>query len=213
MRVKPSFAEEKKLWKLGYELVIGMDEVGRGAFAGPVVVGAVVFSPKSLPIEHVNDSKLLKPSLREKLSLAIEQEAVFSITTKESVSVINKLGIGKATQMAFRKAIKIVQREFPNKRKFVLIDGFYIPFLKGIGLKNQKGIIKGDQKSISIAAASIIAKVKRDSIMKSLDKKYPEYGFAKHKGYGTKFHQEAIHTYGLTKLHRRSFNLHQFLPK
>lgn len=93
----------------------------------------------------------------------------------------------------------------------MLIDGFNIKYLKGIGLKNQKGIIKGDRKSISIAAASIIAKVHRDKLMRKLNRKYPQYGFHRNKGYGTKFHQTAIKNHGLSEIHRTSFNLSKFL--
>lgn len=215
MSQKPSFTEEQEFWNKGYELVIGMDEVGRGAFAGPVLVGAVIFSKDSYTsrsiLDEVKDSKQLSSKSRQKLNTLIKRLVLFSTTAEISVSIINRLGIGKATQMAFRKAIKTILERFPNKRKFVLADGFYIPFLRGIGLRNQKGIIRGDQKSFSIAAASIIAKVERDNIMEQLHKKYPQYGFAKHKGYGTKQHQMAIKKYGLSMLHRMSFNLQKFL--
>lgn len=211
LKTRPTFAEEKELWEKGYDIVIGLDEVGRGAFAGPVVVGAVVFSKNAKPDDGINDSKLLKPRIRQKLTNSICKEALFWTTTELSVTVINKAGIGKATHMAFRKAAKQICEQFPKEKKYVLVDGFHIRYIRGIGLRNQKGIIKGDQKSISIAAASIIAKVKRDSIMKKLHRKYPVYGFARHKGYGTKFHQKAIAKYGLAKIHRTSFNLEKFL--
>ncbi|MBI2074728.1 MAG: ribonuclease HII [Candidatus Levybacteria bacterium] len=215
MSQKPSFTEEQEFWNKGYELVIGMDEVGRGAFAGPVLVGAVIFSKDSYTsrsiLDEVKDSKQLSSKSRQKLNTLIKRLVLFSTTAEISVSIINRLGIGKATQMAFRKAIKTILERFPNKRKFVLVDGFHIKYFKGIGLKNQKGIIRGDQKSFSIAAASIIAKVERDNIMEQLHKKYPQYGFAKHKGYGTKQHQMAIKKYGLSMLHRMSFNLQKFL--
>lgn len=221
-RKKPSFKEEIKIWKKGFDSVIGVDEVGRGAFAGPVTVGAVVFDkdttyPNSI-LSEVNDSKLLNPSLRKVLSLEIKKLALHWSIASVGVSKINKLRIGKATQMAFRKAIKNVIRSFSKKRNqttrltniFLLVDGFHIRYLRGIGLKNQKAIIRGDQKSISIAAASIIAKVHRDNLMKKLHKKFPVYNFAKNKGYGTKEHREAIKKYGLSTIHRTSFSLERF---
>ena len=118
------------------------------------------------------------------------------------VGVINKVGIGRATQMAMRKALR---RFAPQGKVFLLVDAFHIKYLRGIGLKNQKAIIHGDQKSISIAAASILAKVYRDNLMRKLAKIHPQYGWGRNKGYGTKEHQKAIIKYGLTRLHRKKF--------
>lgn len=222
---RPTFNEEEKLWKQGYDYIIGIDEVGRGSFAGPVTAAAVVFSKNVdiLNLENVNDSKLLKIRQRETLSPLIKKSAfAWSISTV-SVSVINKKGIGKATEIAFRKAVKDLRfkirdlriknsleirnlkLEIPEQNIFVLVDGFHVKFIRGIGLKNQKAIIKGDQKSVTIAAASIIAKVHRDKIMKTLHKKYPNYHFSKNKGYGTKEHQKAIKKHGISKIHRTAF--------
>lgn len=202
--VIPTLNIEKKLWNKGYSMVCGIDEVGRGCFAGPVCVGAVIFPKNCLLIEGVADSKLLKPKQRERLELRIKAHAVSWSVSEISVSVINKVGIGKATQMAFRKAV----RSLDKRTDFVLIDAFYI---KHFNRKNQKAIKDGDKICASISAASIIAKVHRDRLMKKLSKKYPKYGFAKHKGYGTKKHQQAIKKYGLSKIHRTSFNLEKFL--
>jgi ribonuclease HII len=202
--ITPTLTEEIKLWESGFSYIVGIDEVGRGCFAGPVVVGAVIFPKNFEFIEGIADSKLLKPRHREKLSKEIKKNALAWSIAEISVSHINKVGIGKATQMGFRKAIKLLTKS-PD---FVLIDAFYISHYKR---KRQKPIIKGDQSCFSIAAASIIAKVYRDKLMKDLSNKYPKYGFAKHKGYGTKLHQEAIKKYGLTRLHRKSFNLDKFL--
>lgn len=211
--IKPTFKEELKIWGRGYKYVVGLDEVGRGAFAGPVVVGAVIFG-KSIDknlISEINDSKLLKPRKRKELIKIIKENSIYSSGISVSVSIINRSGIGKATQIAFRRVVKQIQDKFKGKKLFVLVDGFHIRYLRGIGLKNQKAIIKGDQKSFSIAAASIVAKVYRDRLMKTLGKKYPEYGFSQNKGYGTKKHQEALKKYGLSKIHRKSFNLSKFL--
>lgn len=200
--------EEKKLWQKGFSLVCGIDEVGRGCFAGPVVVGAVIFPVNvELPAGQIADSKLLKPMQRKKLVELIKSKATSWAIAEVGVPTINKVGIGKATQMAFRKVVKSLEK----KPDFVLMDAFYISRLIGLTRKNQKPIIKGDQISISIAAASIVAKVYRDKLMKKYHQKYPKYHFGKHKGYGTKLHQEAIKKYGLTRIHRKSFNLDKFL--
>lgn len=221
---KPSFDEEKTFWLKGYKYVIGIDEVGRGAFAGPIVAAAVVFNNdthcqlrQGVSLSEINDSKLLKPKIREKLSKFIKSSCFCYSISQVSVSTINSIGICKANKIAFRKAVgdvikKIKQKGIlTNQSFFVLCDGFHVKYLKEIGLKNQKAIIKGDRKSISIASASIIAKVYRDKYMKHLNKLYPNYGFSNNKGYGTKKHQSMIKTFGLSKVHRTSFNLDLFM--
>ncbi len=200
----PTLKFEEELWDNGYKFVCGMDEVGRGAFAGPVVVGAVVF-PKDvvLPV-GLADSKLLKPKERERLSEEIKEVAMDWVIAEISVRDINQVGIGKATQMAFRKAL----RQCSVQADYVLIDAFYV---KHFNRKKQKPIKGGDKICASISAASIIAKVHRDKLMVGLHKKYPQYGFSKHKGYGTLEHREALKKYGLSRVHRKSFNLDRFL--
>ncbi len=202
--ILPTLQIEQSLWNAGYKLVCGIDEVGRGCFAGPVVAGAVIFSPDGILPKGIADSKLLKPKQRETLADQIKRVALFYAIAEICVNDINKLGIGKATQMAFRKALRLLLVQ----ADYVLIDAFYI---KHLNRKKQKAIKDGDTICASIAAASIIAKVYRDKLMKNLHKKYPKYGFAKHKGYGTKIHQEAIRKYGLSRLHRKSFNLEKFI--
>lgn len=147
---------------------------------------------------------MLKPKEREILSEQIKQAAVGWAIGESSVEEINQFGIGQATQMAFLKAIKNLSVE-PD---FVIIDAFQI---KGFDLKRQQPIAGGDRLSVAIAAASIVAKVYRDQLMEELDLQFPQYQFAKHKGYGTKVHQEAIAKHGLCNLHRTSFNLEKFL--
>ncbi len=202
--VFPSLDLEQKLWNTGYSRICGLDEVGRGSFAGPVVVGAVVFLKDSLLPDGIADSKLLNPLRRQKLAEEIKKCALNWSIAEIGVAVINKVGIGRATQMAFRRAIKLLDKS-PD---FVLIDAFYI---KHFNRKNQQAVKDGDTKCISIAAASIIAKVYRDKLMRRLHQKYPKYGFAKHKGYGTKKHQEAIRINGLSKIHRKSFDLGKYI--
>ncbi len=202
--VFPTLNIEKKLWKKGFSNVCGIDEVGRGSFAGPVVAGAVIFYPNRPVPRGINDSKLLTAKKRERLAQQIKDAAKAWCVAEIAVYYINKLGIGKATQMAFRKCLKNIS----PKPDFVLIDAFDV---RHFNRKKQKAIPKGDRVSISIAAASIIAKVHRDKLMDRLSEKYPQYGFSKHKGYGTKLHQDAIKKYGLSAVHRKSFNLQKFL--
>lgn len=195
---------ESQLWEKGYNLVCGIDEVGRGCFAGPVVAGAVVFSSKCMLPEGIADSKLLTPKERKRLAEEIKKVAQFYAIAEICVSCINKFGIGMATQMAFRKAVKLLKIN-PD---FFLIDAF---FIRHLNRKKQQAVKNGDKLCASIAAASIIAKVYRDELMSKLHLDFPHYRFDKHKGYGTKLHQEAIKKYGLSKLHRTSFNLGKFL--
>lgn len=202
--VNPTLDYEADLWKKGYKLICGIDEVGRGCFAGPLVVGAVIFPLNTKLIKGVADSKLLKPNIREALESKIKTQAISWAVAEVSVSVINKVGIGRATQVAFRKVVKSLN----EKPDFILIDAFYI---KHFNRKKQLAIIKGDQRCFSIAAASIIAKIYRDKLMQKLHKRYPQYGFLKHKGYGTKLHQAAIKKYGFCREHRTSFKLNKFL--
>ena len=195
---------EKSLWRKDYHYIAGVDEVGRGSFAGPVWVGAVIFPKDFQIIEGLADSKLLKPRQRDQLELRIKNQALSWAVSEVSVTKINKFGIGKATQMAFRKALRLLSVQ----ADFILIDAFYV---KHLNRKRQKAVKNGDKICASIAAASVIAKVHRDRLMKKLHRKFPQYGFGKHKGYGTKAHQEAIRKNGLSRVHRKSFNLGRFL--
>lgn len=199
----PTFTEEQLLWQQGHNYIAGVDEVGRGCFAGPVVTAAVILPPHFSSIKPVNDSKVLSAKIRKELAEVIKRQALAFAIAEVSVLVINKIGIGKATQQAFRSAIK----KLTKKPDYILIDAFYI---KHLSRKKQKPIIHGDSISISIAAASILAKVYRDTKMALLHNKFPEYDFATNKGYGTKKHQAAIKQYGLSTLHRTSFNLEKF---
>jgi len=209
---KPSFEEEKLYWKSGIDFVIGLDEVGRGAFAGPIVAAGVVFdrNVNTKFVRGVNDSKLINPRLREELSEIIKANSIFAIESVE-IDYINKNGIGKANSAVFRKVLRSLIMNFEQKSNyFILIDGFHKKYLPG-GIKKQKGIVKGDQKSLSIAAASILAKVYRDNLMQKESKKYPNYLFERNKGYGSRAHRQALKEFGLIKIHRTSFNLSQYL--
>lgn len=204
---KPSFNLEKELWKKGY-LVIGIDEVGRGALAGPLVLGGVCFlrkKAKEILKWQIKDSKKITSLKRKKLSQAIKKHAYKWAVIKINERYINNHNIAKAFQKGVRDLIKKLKIENCKLKIYLLIDGFYVKYLKGVGLKNQRGIIKGDEKSISIASASIIAKVYRDNLMRKLAKKYPKYHWDKNKGYGTKEHIKALKLYGKTKHHRILF--------
>lgn len=204
MHTSPNYAEEQQLWKRGFSHVAGVDEVGRGCFAGPVVAAAVIL-PTSFPYSHlVNDSKVVPPSLRERLSCIIKLYARAYSIVEIPVEVINTLGVGKAAQEAFSQAINAL----PKKPDYILIDAFLI---KKVRPTMQKPIIHGDGLSISIAAASIIAKVYRDNRMQTLHEQHPHYNFKQNKGYGTEEHQDAIKRHGLSPLHRTSFNLTPFI--
>lgn len=218
----PNLQHEIELWKKGFT-VIGIDEVGRGSFAGPLHVGGVIFSPTrnknritKLLSYGINDSKKLKAPQRKALSEIIQKECLSYYISQISVTLINRIGIGKATSMAMRDVVKNLCQTLNVKgqmsKPFVLVDGFYIKHLKNIGLKNQKAIIRGDGISLSIAAASIIAKVARDAYMIKLSNKHPEYAWERNKGYGTLEHRIALGSFGGTKLHRTDF-VTNFIPK
>ncbi len=220
----PSFSFEKKYWRKNFKYVAGLDEVGRGAFAGPIVAGCVVFESKAnIPSDiEINDSKKLNSRKRRKAKEWITSNALGWGTGEVSASVINKVGVSKAAQMAFRRAIEGANNRMQRRVDYLLIDAFYIPYVRSLPMRRKKArknlelkdgrarqwaITKGDQKSISIAAASIIAKVHRDDVMKSLNEKprYKRYGWDKNKGYGTKKHGKAIKRYGISKYHRKQF--------
>lgn len=213
----PTFEYEESLWKKDY-LVIGVDEVGRGSLAGSVYAGAVCFNIgkiRRLEIKRlgINDSKKLEASERIRLAKLIKKLSLAHSIGCSDVSLVNKLGIVKATGIAIRKAVAEViknifttyVRSYKSRNFYLLLDAFNVKHVKGIGLKNQLAIIKGDEKSISIAAASIIAKVERDHIMSKLHHDYPIYLWNQNKGYGTRRHIEAIKKYGKCRLHRELF--------
>lgn len=185
-------------------LICGIDEVGRGCFAGPVVAGAVIFPNGAKLIEGIADSKLLTPKKRVELAKRIKDKASAWAIGEISVPDINQFGIGNATQMAFSKAVE----NLGKAADYFLIDAFYVKTLDKL---KQQPIPGGDRISASIAAASIVAKVYRDELMQKLHLDFPDYGFDKHKGYGTSFHRQMIKKFGLSTLHRKSFKLDKFL--
>lgn len=179
-----------------YSYICGIDEVGRGPYAGPVVAAAVIL-PKDCNILYVNDSKKLSKKKREELYDEIMEKALSVGIGMSSPQVIDEINILNATYKAMQEAV----RNGKITPDILLNDAVTIPDLP----MKQVPIIKGDAKSISIACASIIAKVTRDRMMVEYDKVYPEYGFASHKGYGSRQHEEAISKYGITPIHRKTF--------
>lgn len=216
---------ERKLFVDGYKYVIGVDEVGMASLAGPVYVCAVLFTPRFFKKAHkklhwLRDSKALLPRQREKFyyELLKEKDIQFQLASCRPVT-IDRINIYQAARLSMRRAIRKLTRDeglgtgarkklgsrpssLDARRVVVLVDGKYP--IKRLNLP-QQAIVKGDRKVFSIACASIIAKVTRDRVMTRLAKRYPQYGFDKHKGYPTKLHKAQLVVYGPSSIHRRSF--------
>ena len=211
-----TFEKEKELQRVRYDIIVGVDEVGRGPLAGPVVAGACVIKDvadfDSVIDEGkwklIRDSKLLSVNQREEV-FEFVREKFFVGVGKCSPKAIDDINILQATFLAMKKAFDAMEKEMGTseiykdaQKMIVMIDGNQL--LPNF-TREQMTVAKGDQMSKTIAAASIIAKVVRDKMMEEYDKKYPEYGFASHKGYGTKVHMEALQKHGATPIHRKSF--------
>lgn len=195
---------EIELMDKGYSLIAGVDEVGRGPLAGPVVAAACIFD-RDVDIVGIDDSKKLSEKKREQFFDEIKDKALAYGIGEASCEVIDEINILEATKLAMKRAIdeadKMLESKGRDKIQIVIFDAVKINDLK----KEQMSAIKGDQTYFSVAAASILAKVTRDNLMKEYDKVYPEYGFASNKGYGTKAHYEGIKKAGITEIHRKSF--------
>ena len=198
----PSYDIERTLCAEGYTAVCGIDEAGRGPLCGSVVAAACIL-PDGLEIPELNDSKKLTPKKRDKLFDLILQNAIAYGIAEATVEEIDALNILEADLLAMRRAIDNLHTPDgqPYRADYALIDGnisrdFQIP---------ARAVIKGDSLSMSIAAASILAKVTRDRMCEDMDKAYPMYGIAKHKGYGTKAHMDALRAYGPSPIHRKKF--------
>lgn len=198
-RIQAMLQYEIRFWNQGVQWVAGVDEAGRGPLAGPVVAAAVIFS-ENIELEGVDDSKKLSEAKRESLFDLICAKAVSVGVSVLSEKEIDRINILQASLKAMHHAVC----KLSPKPEHLLIDGRET-VRDWFG--NQTAIVKGDQKSYSIAAASIIAKVTRDRLMVQYDKQYPEYGFAKHKGYGTQAHVAAIRKFGRCPIHRSSFHI------
>lgn len=198
----PSYEFERALREEGYAVICGVDEAGRGPLCGSVVAAACIL-PDGLDIPELNDSKKLTPKKRDKLFDLIKEKAIAYGIAEGTVAEINELNILEADLLAMRRAIDGLRTPSgePYKADFALIDGnidrdFPIP---------ARAVVKGDSLSMSIAAASILAKVTRDRMCEDMDKAYPQYGIAKHKGYGTKEHMAALREHGPSPIHRTKF--------
>lgn len=195
---------EIELMDKGYSLIAGVDEVGRGPLAGPVVAAACIFD-RDVDIVGIDDSKKLSEKKREQFFDEIKDKALAYGIGEASCEVIDEINILEATKLAMKRAIdeadKMLESKGRDRIQIVVFDAVKINDLD----KEQMSVIKGDQTYFSIAAASILAKVTRDNLMKEYDKVYPEYGFASNKGYGTKAHYEGIKKAGITEIHRKSF--------
>jgi ribonuclease HII len=195
----PTMKEERALWRAGQTPVAGVDEVGRGALAGPVVAGAVILRQNKRPawLSELRDSKMLTPKERERLAIAIHAEAEACAIGSAAPAVIDTINILQASYVAMERALA----RLPLPPCYVLVDGPLLPKITC----GAKPIIDGDALVCSIAAASIIAKVARDRLMVALDRAYPGYGFPEHKGYSAPVHLQAILDLGVSPVHRRSF--------
>lgn len=177
-------------------LTAGVDEVGRGPLAGDVVTAAVILDPEN-PIEGLNDSKKLTEKRRELLFVEIQEKALAWTIARASVAEIDELNILQASLLAMKRAVEALKIQ----PEFVLVDGNKLPKWR----YQAEAVVKGDSRVKAIAAASILAKVTRDREMVAFDNRYPEYGFAGHKGYPTKVHMQALETAGVSPIHRRSY--------
>jgi ribonuclease HII len=195
----PTFAEEERLRAQGYRLIAGIDEAGRGPLAGPVVAAAVILPPEERPswLSLVRDSKQLTQLRREAIFDCIVESGIAFGVGVVSHEVIDERGIAPATRLAMRYAIE----KLSTRPDYLLIDYMRLP---GVRIP-QKGVADGDSLCISIAAASVVAKVTRDRMMVELDSQFPGYGLAQHKGYGTPEHLEALQKLGPCPIHRKTF--------
>jgi len=203
MSSSPDLFHEKKIWRI-YKYIAGLDEAGRGALAGPVCVGAVIL-PDDHPhltstLKGVRDSKQLSPARRSQTAPRIKEIARTWGVGFVSGDEVDTLGIVPATRLAAARALEALSI-FPD---FLLTDfRLELPELD----VSQAALVKGDQRSLSIASASILAKTARDELMMGLDAQYPEYGFSRHKGYGTLYHRKAISKFGFSSVHRKTFQI------
>lgn len=192
----PHLVYESDAWRAGYPLIAGIDEAGRGPLAGPVIAAAVIL-PENVTLEGVRDSKRMTPRAREEAFFLIEKRAISIALAVVSPSEIDQINILQAT----RKAMKQAVLHLHTQPDFLLIDGTHpvdLPI-------QQRCIVRGDQQCLSISAASVLAKVYRDRMMRSYHELYPRYGFSSNKGYGTRGHLEAIMRYGPCSIHRLTF--------
>jgi len=200
LKMQPNFLIEESYKNL---ITAGIDEAGRGPLAGPVVAACVILNRENYP-QEINDSKKLSKIKRKKIFLELQKNSQFGVGIVDE-KTIDKINILQATKLAMLRAFLDLQKKYQIFPQAILVDGNFRPFAKQDQIQEIITIVKGDQKSLSIAAASIIAKETRDQIMLKLHQKYSQFGFDKHAGYPTKFHVEKIREFGICKFHRKSF--------
>lgn len=203
--VRPDWRAERRFWREGFGRVAGVDEVGRGPLAGPVAAGVVVLPfSRAAWVGRLRDSKQLSAAVREELAERIRAQGEWGVGLV-SPQVIDQIGIGRATRLAMRRAVEsLARRAAPPDA--LLVDGREVVEWPVGGVRiTQRSIVGGDARCVSVAAASIVAKVARDTLMRELDGRFPGYGLARHKGYGTAVHLRALRDHGATMVHRRSF--------
>ncbi len=198
--MQPNFSIENLYPNL---MIAGIDEAGRGPIAGPVVAACVILNPHDFPTQ-INDSKKLSKLQRREIFLQLKIKSQFGIGIVDE-KIIDKINILQATKLAMLQAFLDLQNKYKIFPEVILVDGNFTPFARQDKVCEILPIIKGDSKSLSIAAASIIAKETRDDIMKDLHKKYPQFNFAKHAGYPTKQHVNSVLEFGICEFHRQSF--------
>jgi len=198
--MQPSFLIENNYEKM---IVAGIDEAGRGPLAGPVVAACVILNQDDFTA-GINDSKKLSKIKRRKIFLDLQKTIKFGVGIVDE-KTIDTINILQATKLAMHRAFNDLQNKYKIFPEVILVDGNFVPFIKQDKITEILPIVKGDQKSLSIAAASIIAKETRDLIMEDFHQKYPQFQFNKHAGYPTKLHVEKIREFGICEIHRRSF--------
>lgn len=200
--IKPNIILERSLWKKGFEHVAGIDEAGKGPWAGPVAAACVIIHSHKQVVKGVRDSKIMTRTQREKAyEKIIKKSSAFGVGVI-SEKEIDRIGIQKAVRKAMKLALKNMQTKFNLKASYLIVDGSKtLPLRKN----NARRILRGGLYHYSISAASVLAKVTRDRLMKKMSKKYLDYGFDKHVGYGTKLHMKNLLKYGLSPIHRKSF--------
>ena len=198
----PDIELEKKLWKEGYKIVVGIDEAGRGPLAGPVSAGACVIVDESQVVDIVRDSKKMTEKQRDEAFDLIKEKSTAYGVGLVSAKEIDEIGIQKAVLKAMQIALEVVERKLNMKADYLIVDGTNVSILPNYKMDRIKA---GDLAHYSIAAGSVLAKVTRDRLMVEFSKKYPIYGFDSHVGYGTKKHMEALQFHGPCPIHRRSF--------
>jgi ribonuclease HII len=199
-QIQPNFLIEKSYKNL---ITIGIDEAGRGPLAGPVVAACAILDSSNYP-QEINDSKKLSKTKRKKIFLELQKNSKFGIGIVDE-KTIDKINILEATKLAMLRSLLDLQKKYQIFPQIILVDGNFFPFKKQDQIQQIIPIVKGDQKSLSIAAASIIAKETRDEIMLQIHQKHSQFGFDKHAGYPTKLHVEKIHEFGICEFHRKSF--------